>query len=804
MDDPDEIRSYTSFSRLAADDGQGAALASSRLRVDGLHCAACAVLIEQALLRVPGVADAQVNYAARRAVVRWDPVQTRPSQMVSAVHAAGYLAFPDAAVATPQGHGAAERAAVDSRRATWRLFVAGFCMMQVMMYAAPLYFTSPAEIGFDVVRLLFWASWLLSLPVVLFAATPFYRGAWQSLKQRRIGMDVPVALGVLVTFVVSTGVAFDPQAVGPQARPGLLGHEVYFDSLTMFVAFLLAGRRLEQRARQQAAQALDSALNRLPAAVERAGEDGQPLQWVTHAKLAVGDRIRIAAGQAFAADGTLLEGRTEVDESLLSGEARPLPRGPGDSVLAGSFNVSNPVMMRVDKLGADTRYERIVGLMQRAIDERPAVVRMADRLASPFLWLVLALAAIGGVAWSFIDPSRAVWVAVAVLIVTCPCALSLAAPSAMVAAAGALARRGVLVQRFDAFEALAQADIVVFDKTGTLTDECPRVVGVRAGGAADQAALWRIAAGLAAHSHHPLSLALVRSFDAGRPAAESAQRLARGWVDVRELAGCGIEGVDAQGQRWRLGSAAWAAAGQGVDVDALSAGMGEQSPRVWLACVPSADGDAQAPLAGFQIDEALRPDALAAVQGLREAGVDVMILSGDHVERVQQMAARLGANDLRAGASPQDKLDTVAALQAAGRKVVVVGDGINDAPVLARAHSSFAMGHGAALAQARADFIVLGSRPGDVLFALQLARRTLRVVRQNLAWALAYNLISLPLALAGWLPPWLAGLGMACSSLLVVGNAVRLGRGSSDNNAVARPAAVGQSATPAADLAREV
>ncbi|MEO8299559.1 MAG: HAD-IC family P-type ATPase, partial [Burkholderiales bacterium] len=415
LDDAQALDEFTDW-RVDAD---GRREGFSRLLISGMVCAACAGLIEEALLRLPGVHSAEVSGAAQRALVAWDPARLQLSQLVAAVQAAGYGAYPDT------GAQAATLAARESRSAVWRLFVAAFCMMQVMMYAVPAYVTRPEDMGADIVLLLRWASWVLTVPVLVFAAGPYFRGAWHGLRQRRIGMDVPVALGIAVTFVASSVATFQAQA----------GGEVYFDSLTMFVTFLLAARVLEARARRRAALALDAVMRQLPDAVERLDVDGQ-LRLVRPAQLAIGDRVRVQVGQAFAADGRVIDGRTEVDESMLTGESLPVPRGVGDDVSAGCLNLGAPVLVQVVALGVQTRYQRIVALVERALTQRPAFVVAADRWAGPFLWGVLLLAAAGWGAWQFIDPSRAVWVAVSVLIVTCPCALSLGAPVALLAAAG--------------------------------------------------------------------------------------------------------------------------------------------------------------------------------------------------------------------------------------------------------------------------------------------------------------------------------------------------------------------------------
>jgi Cu2+-exporting ATPase len=748
VDDARSLATHTQWIEGAA----GERLGQSRLLLSGLYCAACAGTIEEALCGVPGVSRADVNGTAQRAVVVWDPARTRMSALIEAVRRSGYGAFPDT------GAQAVAEASRESRKAIWRLFVAAFCMMQVMMYASPAYIAEAGDMSLDIAQLLRWASWILSAPVLLFASGPFLRGAWYAIKRQRIGMDVPVALGIVVTFVASSVATFQEATAGGS-------REVYFDSMTMFVCFLLVARWLETRARQRAAQSLDAVMRRLPDAVERL-LDGGGSEWVTTSELAIGDRLRVRAGQAFAADGVVEEGATQVDEAVLTGESRPVERRVGDEVAAGSLNLGAPVLMRVTGLGAQTRYQRIVSLVERALSQRPSFALSADRIAGPFLWSVLGLAALAWLVWNWIDPSRAVWVAVSVLIVTCPCALSLGAPVALIAAAGEMARRGVLIQRLDALELLTRVRDVVFDKTGTLTED--RLVLQRSvalaeptGGTAVLEGWRALARELAGQSAHPLAKALAEGLE-GPP-------LGLSWSELREVAGQGLEArCDTAGPhagRWRLGSAAWCSA----------EAVGVETPAVWLA--REIEGGWQG-LLRADFDELLRPDSAPSVADLQRRGVDVHLLSGDHPASVAAMAARLGlmAGRARALCSPQDKLAVVEGLQAEGRVVAMVGDGINDAPVLARADVSVAMGSAAALAQARADVIVLSNRVGDLVVLREVAVDTMRIVRQNLVWALVYNAAGVPLALAGWLPPWLAGIGMALSSLLVVLNALRLTR----------------------------
>ncbi len=742
LDDPNGQAGYTTWDQLP--DGRRVGL--SYFQMSGLYCAACTSMIEAALQRVPGMIEARVSAATGRASIRWDAALTRPSQLVDAVERAGYGAVPDVA-------GSARTLRLQAQRsALWRLFVAVFCMMQVMMYATPLYIAGPGTVAPDMQRLLLWASWLLSVPVLVFSAGPFFGEAWRSLRQGQVGMDVPVALGIAVTFIVSSGAMFEPA--------GLFGHEVYFDSMTMFVSFLMIGRYLELKARHRVAAALEGAASRLPDSARRIDAHGA-IVVVALAELRPGDAVRVLRGEAFPADGRLFDGHTEADEALLTGESWRVAKAPGDEVLAGSLNLLSPVSLRVERLGAQTRYEGIVALMRGALTQRPQVLRAADRIAKPFLWGVLLLALGAAAVWSQIDPSRAVWVMVSVLIVTCPCALSLAAPSALLAAAGALAKRGVLVQRLDALEALVGIEQLFFDKTGTLTEDrlelgrLNRLPTASMRGL-DDATLLALAGSLAAQSSHPLS----------RTLAAHAHGEATAWTSVEELPGLGLRATAPGGGRFRLGARAWveAAAPSGTpDADGATASGSE----VWF-------GDERGALARFEFAEVLRPDAAATVQALYDAGLKVALLSGDSPARVEALAQRLHIADAQGGATPEAKLQRITAAQGAGQRVGMVGDGVNDAPVIARADVSFAMGEGAAVTRSKADFILLSGRLSDMLVAQGTARQAMRVVRQNLGWAVAYNAVCVPLALAGLFPPWAAGLGMAASSLGVVLNALRV------------------------------
>ena len=754
LDDALELPRFTRW--VSGRDGER--LGESSLQLAGMHCAACAGTIENALMAVVGVSAASVSAAGQRATVRWDPLRTRPSALIEAIRRAGYDAVPDAAAP------AREMRRAEHRSALWRFFVASFCAMQVMMFATPSYVARPGELAPDLNQLLHWGSWVVTLPVLWFAAGPFFTAAWRGLRHGRIGMDVPVALAVLVTFVASTGATFDPG--------GVFGHEVYFDSLTMFLAFLLGGRWFELRARHRAAEALESTLARLPETALRYDDDGQWRQ-ASVLRLRPGDMVRVALGQAFPADGHLLRGSTQADESLLSGEATPVAKPASAAVLAGSLNVGAPVEMRVERVGADTRFEAIVSMMRDAMSQRPASARLADRWAAPFLWAVLLLAAVAAAVWSVVDPSRAVAVAVAVLIVTCPCALSLAAPATLVDAAGGLARRGVLVQRLDAIEVLARCRRLFIDKTGTLTEDRLQlrrsVLLVDTVVPADSAALLLArAATLAGWSQHPLARALA--------AAAPPTMGVEAWQQVEECAGFGVRASDGAGVEWRLGSAAWVGlalplGGAGGADEVADDGTDDSTDgaSTWL----SRSGVA---MVRFDFEEVLRDGATEAVAALRADGVHITLLSGDTPARAAALAARLGLDDAIGGASPEAKLAAVVAAQAGGEPVAMVGDGVNDAPVLARADVSLAMGQGALVSRAQADAVIVSNRPLDIVRARASAAKAVRIVHQNLLWAAVYNAVCIPLALLGFMPPWAAGLGMAGSSMLVIANSMRAAR----------------------------
>ncbi|MBI3140943.1 MAG: heavy metal translocating P-type ATPase [Rhodocyclales bacterium] len=712
------------------------------LILEGITCAACVWLNEQHLTRQAGVTAVEINYATRRARVRWDERRIRLSGILAAVAAIGYRAYPyDAARSEEIAHR-------ERRSALWRLFVAGFGMMQVMMYAVPVYVAEEGTMSADLEALMRWASLVLTLPVVLYSAAPFFRNAWRDLRLRRVGMDVPVALGVGTAFAASVWAT-------------LIGAgEVYFDSVTMFVFLLLGGRYLEMLARQKAVRSIERVGLAVPAFAERLrAYPALDTERVAVSALLAGDLVLVSPGQAIPADGVVLQGESDVDESVLTGESRPVPKVAGAEVTGGTVNARSPLVLRVEKVGEATRLASIVRLMERAITEKPRVVELADRVAAWFVAALIVLAVATGAVWSQFDPARALWVFVSVLVVSCPCALSLATPAALAVATGAMSRLGLLVARGHAIEALARAGHFVFDKTGTLTWGRLRVQEVLALGGVSAAQAQRLAAALEQGSEHAVGIGLRVGLAEAAPLPVPE--------GLRTETGQGVEGT-LGGRRLRVGRPEFVGELHGQ----LPPAQAEALLRSGDTCV--ALGDEMGWIAFFRLGDALRREAGRLLDALRGLGCRVTLLSGDAPEAVARVAGELGIADAHGGMTPQGKHEFIAALQRAGAVVAMVGDGVNDAPVLAQAQVSVAMGGGTELARNQADIVLLGEDLARLAQAVVLARRSLRVIRQNLGWAFAYNLTAIPLAMAGLVSPWLAGIGMSASSLLVVVNALRL------------------------------
>ncbi len=721
-------------------------LCEAQLILEGLRCSACAWLVEQVAARAPGVESIDLNYATRRARLRWNPAATKLSAVLGRVRSLGYAAWP---------YEEGRLALIEQReRRTLlrRLWVAGLGMMQVMMYAVPTYVAGEGEISADAQSLMRWAGLVLTLPVMAYSSAPFFRGAWRDLGMKRLGMDVPVALGLIAAFAASV--------VATVAGRG----EVYFDSIAMFVFLLTGGRFLELLARQRAGSSLEHLARLTPQTAHRMDDAvGEATSVVPVARLVPGDLVLVRPGETVPADGEMESDEGEVSEAWLSGESRPLARSRGDTILGGSVNAGRALVMRVTRVGAETAISAIQRLMERALGERPRWVEAAQRASGVFVAFILLASLAAGLAWLAIDPSRALWVAVSVLIVTCPCALALATPVAVTAATGAMARANLVPARAQAIERLASVTHFVFDKTGTLTHGRPRLLETMPLGTRSAPECLALAAALARWSSHPLDRAFGDSplFPHGGTSVPLDGK--RG---LSPVVGEGQEAV-VEGRRVRLGRASFVAQLNG-----------KTAPVAWLRSRDSVVylGDEREWIAAFRLGDTLREDAREAVESLRALGLEIHLLSGDEPEVVRGVAAELGIREARGRATPEAKQRAVKNLQLLGARVAVVGDGINDAPVLAQADASIAMGGGANLAQIQADAVLLSDSLADLARAVAIARRARRVMRQNLAWALAYNLVVIPLAFAGLVTPLIAGIGMSASSLVVVANAARLRR----------------------------
>ena len=714
----------------------GAGDCAAALMLEGIRCTACVWLNESMLRRLPGVLGIGINATTHRAELRWDPQKIRLSEILAAVRRIGYRAHPYDA----RNQEAAQR--LEQKQSLWRLFVAGFGMMQVMMYALPAYVAAPGSMTPDIEQLMRWASLMLTLPVVFYSAGPFFEAAWRDLRLGRMGMDLPVSLGI--------GVAFGASVWSTFSRHG----EVYFDSVSMFVFLLLCGRYLEVRARHAVARGLDYLSRAIPEVALRLNA-AQDAQQVPVSALRPGDRALVRSGERIPADGVVVDGNSFVDESLLSGESRPAQKQARAKLIGGSTNVGDPLVMQVERIGADTVLSSIVRLIQQAATERPALVASAERITGWFVAATLAIAAGAAAVWWFIEPGQALWVAVSILVVTCPCALSLATPVALTVATGRLARQGLIVCRGHVIESLAHATDVVLDKTGTLTLGQLRLTRTDALADMSEADCLAIAAALDQGSMHPIAKALI----AAAPRALAVR-------DSKHYTGLGVEAA-LNGHVYRLGRPEFVIAAQDAP-----------NPRPRPPLPPGSSvamlGDESRCLALFVFGDELRPDAGEFVEALRRAGKRVHLVSGDSAETVGQAAAALGIEAVTANASPQNKLEYVQALQREGRMVAMIGDGVNDAPVIAQASVSIAMSDGAWMSQRQADAVLLSGRLGDLRAAFEISARTLAFIRENLFWALAYNLTAVPLAALGMITPWMAGIGMSASSLVVILNSLRL------------------------------
>ena len=711
------------------------------LILEGIVCAACVWLNERHISALPGVVEFRVNYSSHRARVRWDDTLIHLSDILQAIASIGYLAHPFDA-------GRQEEIYKKERsNALKRLAIAGLGAIQVMMLAVALYAGDYSGMDAGLETFMRWISLLIATPVVFYSARSFFSSAWRDLKVHQLGMDVPVSLAI--------GLAYAASCWATVTRSG----EVYFDSVTMFTFFLLAGRFLEMGARQKAGQAAEELVKLLPAMATRVTDNGD--ETIAVSELNSGDKVRIKPGDSIPADGVIIEGRSSIDESLLTGESHPVAKSSDDKVIGGTVNIDSPLVVEVQEVGEDTVLASIQRLLDRAQLEKPSIAKTADKVAAYFVGFLLVLVSAVAIWWWQHDPDQAFWIALSLLVVTCPCALSLATPAAMTAATGSLTRLGVLTTRGHALETLAKVTHVVLDKTGTLTKGQLALESMEIFSEVDEQQVLDIAAALELGSEHPVAKVFLQNASSHNNTVVAQE--------IEAIPGQGVTAL-VEGVRYRLGNAAYVK-------DVLNTlpnqsnieNLPQHATEIFLA-------NEEKILAIFFLSDILREQAAESVQALQAMGKQVWLVSGDNEAAVAHIAEQVGIEHIHHSMKPEGKLEVIHELQAQGEIVAMIGDGVNDAPVLAAAQVSIAMGGGTQLAQASADMVLLSEHLPHLVDAIKMARRSVNIVHQNLSWALFYNLLALPLASMGYVAPWMAAIGMSASSLVVVVNALRLNK----------------------------
>ncbi|MFV2059154.1 MAG: heavy metal translocating P-type ATPase [Gammaproteobacteria bacterium] len=716
------------------------------LMLEGIVCAACVWLNEKHVNALNGVKEFRINYSTHRAYVIWDDNIIKLSDILKEILNIGYRAHPfDAS----QQQKIIEK---EHSQALWRIAIAGLGAVQVMMFAIAMYAADSAAEGVanfnmdeSLRSMMRWVSLLFASPVVFFSAQPFFKSAYRDIKRFRLGMDVPVAIAILSAFSASIWATLTHQG------------EVYYDSVTMFTLFLLSGRFLEMRARHKAGYITEQLIRLLPTLVTRV--NGNDHEIISRAELKSGDQVLVKTGETIPADGIIINGTSLIDESIITGESQPLEKKIDDAIIGGSINTANPIILSITKTGADTVIAGINRLLQRAQSEKPQIAKLADKAASWFVTVLILITTAVGIWWYLHDANRVFEIVLSVLVVTCPCALSLATPAAMTAITGKLTRFGILTTRSSAVETLAKVTHVVFDKTGTLTYGKPKLVNSELLSDMQEDEVFRIAASIAKYSEHPLSKELYSKYKryTNDVSCES----------IQNFAGRGISGV-VSGTEYILGNAIFMQ--QHFNINRIEKNT-ELKSLVYLS-------NSHKILARFDYEDIIRDDAIATIKELKRLSIKTVLLSGDDDAVTKNVAKQFQFDSVHGNCRPQDKLNLIQVLQDNKAVVAMIGDGINDAPVLAGAQVSMAMGSATQLAQASADMVLLSNRLIQIPQAIKMSKQTMVIIKQNIAWAIIYNLLALPLAAMGIIAPWMAALGMSASSLLVVTNALRLTLGS--------------------------
>jgi Cu2+-exporting ATPase len=691
------------------------------LSLEGVSCAACAWLIEKQVAANKGVLSIRVNTTTNRALLAWDKTETRLSELLASIHRLGYKAAPFEADKQEAAYHE------QMKQYLYRLGIAGLATMQVMMLAVALYLEVFGDLEPEFKNYFRWVSLIFATPVMLYSALPFYINAWRSLRSRTLGMDVPVSIAMIFAYFASLVATVTEQG------------EVFFESISMFAFFLLVGRFLEMRARRKAAAASGNLLKLIPAIANKLNGDQVPVK-----TLKVGDQIRVLPGEHIPADGKILSGRVHIDESMLTGESLPVVKQVDDYVFAGTLNGEESFELEVTSSKADSMISNIVRLQDEAQLSKPKIAEIADVVARYFVAVILIVAAGTWFYWHSSRPDDAFWIMLSVLVATCPCALSLATPTALTCATSRMGNLGILLRKSHVFETLCKVNHLIVDKTGTLTHGDIEIDQVQLFGDLSEQQVLAIAASLESHANHPIA----RAF---KPYVDRTVKV----DDVENVIGSGIFG-SLDSKTVKIGSASYV----------LGDNQSAQANTVYL----SVDG---VHVANFVYRDPIRSETKEFIEKFQQSGVKVTLLTGDTKENAEIVASQIGIEDVIAEAKPQDKL---AYLKGTDKDdiTMMIGDGINDAPTLAGAHLSVAMGGGADVAKASADMVLLGDRLDRILEARELAQQTRRIIKENLAWSLGYNLLILPLAVAGFVAPYFAVVGMSASSIIVISNSLRL------------------------------
>ncbi|WP_418358885.1 heavy metal translocating P-type ATPase [Shewanella basaltis] len=700
---------------------------TTSLSIDGITCAACAWLIEHKLKPVNGVTNVLVNSTTQRAMVSWDNHIIKLSEILQLISQIGYQAAPY------QVDEQEKQSKADSRKFLLRLGLAGFATMQVMMFALALYTGYFTDLDVEFRDYFRWVSLIFAAPVVLYSAQPFYFSALRSLLSGKLNMDVSVSIAIGGAFIASCVATI--QGTG----------EVYFESVSMFTFFLLLGRYFEQTARQKASVS-SSNLHKLIPLTAHLFNDGETTE-IAAKRLRIGDIILVKPGEVIAADAIIVSGKSSINEAMLTGEQMPIIKQVNDTVYAGTINVEQPLQLNVTALGQDQLVAEIIRLQEFASNNKPAIALIADRLARYFSATILSIALLTYIVWSFISPDDAFWVTLSVLVATCPCALALATPTAVTCATAIFTRLGIITRKAGVFEKLTQINHVVFDKTGTLTCGHLSIGDVIVDTHHTKQQVLALAAAIEQGSLHPIAQAFTPYYN--------NQYLV---TDVDHHVGEGIS-AKIDGQLIKIGKRDF------VTTTPLAAAP-QNSQVIYLSINNEL-------VAQIELLDQLRDDSKRTVNALAQNNIALSIASGDNSGHVEYLAQKLGIADVHSGLSPQGKLSLINQLQQT-KQVAMFGDGINDAPVLAGANLSVAMGSGSAIAKNSADLILLGDHLSRFNDAITVAKQAQHIIHQNLLWAFAYNVIILPLAVTGHVAPYIAAIGMSVSSLIVVSNSLRL------------------------------